>query len=548
MNQRTFLGLTHNPFSPPREGFFTGADRKTHLDHLRHLSQWSRRVLVVTGPFGIGKSTLFKELSASLEANTKGARLSGSVVTTEREVLMGLLQGFGVGGELDGHADDLSALICAHADEQESHERVCMVMVDDAHLLEIAALQRLVNLVSESALRVVMFGEATVVPNLDRAAKKSELEWFEIRLTGFPKADVRDYLEWRFRQAHYRGLLPFTDEQLDKIVTRSGGNPSVIDSMANRLLADMESGEIRNQGSSFPARHAALAAVLVLMVGLIYLYVRTEPEELPVIEDVAVVDAAIPPATDPAETSLAHEVEAEDDILPAEVGSDPDPDLDPAAADDGLPEEVAAVVVEPSPEGVEADAPATAGNTEASAATPSAEAETAVLPAADSGIAETTLDESVAVQPDAVEESLANPVQVEESVPETPVSPASEPELASTPAVPDIEDAPVAGGGYRDAAWILAQAADRYTMQILSLSSLDRAVAFINRQDDPGEFALYRMQRDGRTLFVIIYGVFSSRDAAAAAAGSLSGELSSLSPWIRPLSLVQDTVRANPQG
>ena len=31
MNQRTFLGLTHNPFTPPREGFFSGGDRKSHI-------------------------------------------------------------------------------------------------------------------------------------------------------------------------------------------------------------------------------------------------------------------------------------------------------------------------------------------------------------------------------------------------------------------------------------------------------------------------------------------------------------------------------------
>ncbi len=540
MNQRTFLGLTHNPFSPPREGFFSGADRKTHLDHLRHLSQWSRRVLVVTGPFGIGKSTLFKELSASLEANTKGARLSGSVVTTEREVLMGLLQGFGVGGELDGHADDLSALICAHADEQESHERVCMAMVDDAHLLEIAALQRLVNLVADSALRVVLFGEASVVPNLDRAAKRSELEWFEIRLTGFPKAEVRDYLEWRFRQAHYRGLLPFTDEQLDKIVTRSGGNPSVIDSMANRLLADMESGEIRKQGSSFPARHAALAAVLVLMIGLIYLYVQTEPGDLPTVEDavVAVTEENLPGAgaqenaTTPPRASLA---ESRDEVSLAQMELDPE---SPAATDDSMAEEPAAAeVVTPPAEGEQQVLAAS----EASAAEPPLPALSDLTPtpqAADESAEEPTLEQAdTALAP-------AEPVQVEDRLPEPAVTQSAEPEP------PPAVEAPGSAidGGYRDAAWILAQAQDRYTMQLLSLSSLERAEAFINRQDDPAEFALYRMQRDGRTLFVIIYGIFSNRDAATAAAANLSGELAGINPWIRPMGLVQDTVRANPQG
>ena len=64
---RAFLGLTHNPFIPPNQGFFERGDRKTHLEQLRHLSQWSRRILLVTGPDEVGKTALYRELAATLE-------------------------------------------------------------------------------------------------------------------------------------------------------------------------------------------------------------------------------------------------------------------------------------------------------------------------------------------------------------------------------------------------------------------------------------------------------------------------------------------------
>ena len=64
--ERTFLGMTHNPFVEPHKGFFERAGRKTHLEQLRHLSEWSRRVLLVTGPDGVGKTTLYRELAATL--------------------------------------------------------------------------------------------------------------------------------------------------------------------------------------------------------------------------------------------------------------------------------------------------------------------------------------------------------------------------------------------------------------------------------------------------------------------------------------------------
>lgn len=267
---QTFLELTHNPFTPPREGFYGGADRKTHLDHIGHLSQWSRRMLVVTGPFGIGKSTLYRELSTNLDGNTKAARLSGAVVTEEREVLLGLAQWFGIAVDAAGHIDDLTAVLAQHINEEHERDRVCAILVDDAQLLDFAAIGGLMRLAGQSEVRLVLFAEATVTANVTKEAKKNDLEWFEIRLTGFPAADVRIYLEWRFDQAQYRGHLPFTDEQLERITQRSGGNPNVIDFMANELLADLETGTYRQGRGGFPRRHILLALILVVLVGLLY--------------------------------------------------------------------------------------------------------------------------------------------------------------------------------------------------------------------------------------------------------------------------------------
>ena len=505
MNQKTFLGLSHNPFTPPREGFYTGADRKTHLDHLRHLSQWSRRILVVSGPFGIGKSSLFRELSSSLEPNTKAARLSGTVVTTQRDVLVGMLQGFGVAAQANAHTADLFKLIAAHVNEQDGMGRVCMVMVDDAHLLDTQALEQLMSLVGASALRLLLFTEASKISVLSDIAQDQELEWFEIRITGFPKAEIRNYLEWRFRQAQYRGRLPFTDEQLNKIVQRSGGNPSVIDSIANRLLTDMESGEMGKQVSGFPMTHAALAVMLVVLMGLVYLFVQ-QPQDSPVevveTETVpetpeepersagAAADTASPFADQAVDTSQAVQADAEADASTAE------PQL--AGQEPQLVEE------QTQP----ADEPTLALETEADAVI--------------AGEIETEIETQISVPPD--------------------------PEPAPVSAIPVVESSPLPDGAFKSASWILQQDPDRFTLQLLSLSSASRAEAFMNRQADTSDFAWYQMQRDNRTLFVITYGVFSSREAAQAAAAGFTGELASIKPWVRPLRLVQDTVRSNSQG
>ena len=280
MTQRNFLELTHNPFAPPKEGFFAGGDRRTHLDQIRHLSQWSRRVLLVTGEFGVGKSTLFAELSNTLDAKSKASRLSGTLVTNEREVISAVARGFGIAVPVDTHIIDVVATVRAHIDDEHERGRVCMVMVDDGHQLAVGALRLLLQLVLESSLRLVIFAETAVISAVSDVAKELDIEWFEIRLTGFSKHEVRDYLEWRFAQAEYRGRLPFTDAQVERICERSKGIPNLVDLMANELLTELESGTPARQRRAFPRQHMTIALLLAVALGLTYL-VSMDWEDVP---------------------------------------------------------------------------------------------------------------------------------------------------------------------------------------------------------------------------------------------------------------------------
>ena len=515
MSQRPLLELTHDPFLPPRHGFFEGADRKTHLDHLRHLSQWSRRVLVVSGAFGVGKSTLFKELSNNLDPQSKGARLSGAVASSERDVLIGILQGFGMASAPNATADDLARGIEAHVAEQEEGQRVCMVIIDDAQALEANAVKRLMNLVSMSPLRMVLFGEASMINHVAPACKAEELEWFEIRLTGFPDADVRAYLEWRFSQAQLRGRLPFTDEQVREICSRSGGNPGVVDSLASGLLGQLEAGDAQSEDAGFPKSHAALALMLVVLVFLVYLFVQPET---PNPSEVALVEG---------EGSLPQQG-TEQPANPQDASAD---EVDPQLVVTDVPEHVVDVplVHEPVRE-VSDDATLEAALPTASSNRPTqaAEPEDAVT-ATREPIANRPEPAAVVAAP-AVEE-LAVPAQDD----------------ASADAISAIPVEEAVESGYRSASWILRQDPSRFTLQLLSLSTRERAEAFINRQANPDEFAMYSIRRGDKRLYVIIYGVYSTQYAAQQSAEQLTGELGKINAWVRAMRIVQDTIRDHPQ-
>ncbi|MEM7077253.1 MAG: AAA family ATPase [Pseudomonadota bacterium] len=536
--QHTFLGLTHNPFVPPHEGFFAGGDRKTHLDHLRHLSQWSRRVLAVTGPYGMGKTTLYRQLSNNLEAKTKGARLSGSVVNSEREVLAGLLQGFGVAAHNDAHIDDIISLIVQHVNDQDGLGRTCIAMIDDAHRLDSTALHRLLTVVAESALRVVLFAEAEVIATISAPAAQLELDWFEIRLTGLPRGDVREYLEWRFAQAQYRGRLPFTDAQVEAVVTRSGGNPHAINQLASQMLGELESGEVRKRASKFPLMHMALTVCLIAIIGLAYILVQPPAGSDNTV--VAAVDSEATPGPGDAP------VEA---TLPAEI-------TDPVPQDDGL------IYAEPSSDQDQADAPTDLSNGAGDVATnPRSGAGTVANSEPQTEVAQSPepvnegaddVDAAALDDPDVAAPVVAAPTAdvalpgrtttQESSAPREPVESSPQTGSPTTPAV-ERPRSPVpveeSSAGVKGVAWLMQQERSRYTLQLVTVSSRERALALVNAQSDASEFVVVPTRRREQTLYVILYGLFTSQAAASAAQPGLRGDMAGLKPWVRPIAQVQ---------
>ena len=477
MNARTFLEMTHNPFTPPRTGFFKGADRQNQLDQITHLSQWSRRLLLVVGPFGIGKSTLYRELGDHFP---DAVALSGTAVTDPLSVLQAIGRKLGVALQHVAAVEDAIAVLKGHLEERARATQplpgsnaaedtytqgITAILVDDAQLLEFATLVALLKLVAETQVRLVLFAEATAITNVTRAASQAEVDFFEIRLEGFSDNDVRGYLEWRFAQAQYRGRLPFTDDQVGRIAQRSGGNPNVIDFMANELLADIETGEYKQEPARFPRRHLALAGVLLALVVLAYMLYQQ-----PAVEEVAPPQQIVEP-TDRAPIDPAP--------IPTQVAT-----LEAATEEapiDDMPTVANEVVVEAEVEPVDV-----VDESEATIDAPVQEEPLQAAPAPVENIVDQTEQESSTVE-----------VQSE---PETPVV------ASPIPVVESSSQSDVNGG-----AWLLRQNGEHYTMQLMTLSKRDGGVALIGRQDDPDEFALVPTIRNGQNFFVLTYGVFSDR-------------------------------------
>lgn len=512
--ERNFLGLTHNPFVEPQRGFFERGGRKTYLEQLRHLSEWSRRVLLVTGAEGVGKTTLYRELAATLEPRVKAARINGSLVNTGFEVLSAIAQGFGLATPPDANTQSLRMDLVEHIEAQTASDRLCLALVDDAHQLDNKALESLIALAHECGLHLVFFGEVRMVPMIERTASARGVGWQEIRLTGYGEADARDYLEWRFSQAKYRGRIPFTDNEVRDLVKLSEGLPGRINQMANVLLVKLETGDGVAGRQGFPRLHGALLALLVVLVGLLYLVVgEGGADDVPEAQPIGEVAEADPAAAPEAEVAEAGEA------LTEPTTQAPDPQVAPASEpenDAGTPSET-----QPEPEAAEpAGSSEMAGAQASSDATAGSEDE---APAAAAGPA-----------PADVAAEAADPTP--EAQPETAAAEPAQPAPSPAPAI----DLPP---GAKGTAWLLEQNPDHFTIQLVTVSSADSASTFVARQQQPAEFAVYQLARDDRILHVVLYGLFSSRSAAQTAADNLPAEVGRVQPWIRPVGQVQDAAR-----
>jgi DamX protein len=96
---------------------------------------------------------------------------------------------------------------------------------------------------------------------------------------------------------------------------------------------------------------------------------------------------------------------------------------------------------------------------------------------------------------------------------------------------------------FRTEQWLKRQPAARYTLQLLALSTEEAAINYLKRHRLQDKAAFFRMERKGKPLYPILYGVYDSRDAASAARDKLPRELNRSAAWPRSFGSVHELIR-----
>src|SRR5690606_10265160 len=92
--------------------------------------------------------------------------------------------------------------------------------------------------------------------------------------------------------------------------------------------------------------------------------------------------------------------------------------------------------------------------------------------------------------------------------------------------------------------FLMDQAAETYTLQIIAASRKDALLKYMSAQANKNELYLYQGLREGRAWFVVVTGIFTTRQEALQAVNDLPQEQKNGGPWPRQLSSIQSEIAA----
>lgn len=505
-----------NPFAAASDDFFPSGQRKRLFDQLRHLSQWSRRALLVTGVLGSGKTTLHTHLARALGKDASAAAVCGGDISNQRALFVQLHAQLGIDHASDASSELLSDLLRGFVQTQNELERLCVILVDDAQEMDTAAMEALLKLSADCRVRLIFFGEATLTKLVDKATVNLEIACHETPLLALSAADTRAYIEWRTKQLGYT-QMPFNEEQLASLFNASDGVPGRIDVLASQMLEEMAlTGSTGTAAQptllamrKFPLSNLLIALGLALVLGLLY-YLLDAPEPAP--QELVTPVVPAPSVADQAAIEARRAEAAQVESAAAER----------VAAESAAAERIAAESAAAERVAVEQIA---------------AERAAAEKQAADKAAAEAAAAEKAAAEQRAAAEAEAAAADARAQA-EARARAEAEAEVVRQRTGETLVP------GVKGSDWLLQQDGGHYTIQLVTLGSREGMIQYLRGHAAPERFALYTRNAGNQTMYVATFGSYASRAQAEAASRALPASVGQVKPWIRPMREVQQTIRA----
>ena len=538
---KSALNLDREPFSDEgvRGLFFPGGGRQELVEQVIHLCRYGPPLLILLGENGVGKSTVIAQAEERFDPSVfQWVHVEADVLADEHLILQQIEECF----HLDLGQDSQIAIqtLIRYARELDGFSQTPLIIVDEAQNLSPSAiefLQQLLAPAARSGLRCLLSLDGDSVDKIPllKPLLQGEQEFQALQVAPLGKAAIEAYVDYRMTTS---GLseIRFSGEQMRQIVNQSMGNIDRINIAARQILvAHFPYEKNHRKPRRIPLFHSVGVVVLAALLLLAY---SLAPEFSPLDsgQDGAGEIAGNVPAN--GERYPATEKRVSGATLSAPSGGNDYPSLDDQQGRALEQQQIIAdAVVESEPELV----PPPERNTR------SPEAETVETSldsfAADGASVDFNYAEQEApddpLQPVARSDEKRPPATAEQQ-PVTRKTPT--PVAAAQPEKPPQKSQTTADLSPREQ-WLMSLDKNKYTLQMLGASEEAAVQKFLARHPSLKEIAYYRTTHRDQDWYVVVYGLFPSKESAKQELTRLPKALQASGPWARSVASVQEEIR-----
>lgn len=177
-----YYGLTGDPFDPQKSLFFTTAQLEKSLRLFNYLARFSRKLVVVTGVTGAGKTSLLENFVDGQDESDLVCSFAALASDSPTQVLLEIAEQLNVPDLLgDESPEQLSQAIREYSLECLDHDNHCIVVIDDAELFEQPVLEQLYQLMINApgqrcGISLLLCGQPELINNVQRVVPADIIE------------------------------------------------------------------------------------------------------------------------------------------------------------------------------------------------------------------------------------------------------------------------------------------------------------------------------------------------------------------------------------
>ena len=531
-----YLKINKQPFIEnilTQETFFSFPALEKITENLQHQAQFSDLLLIIEGPYGSGKTSLFRNLIHHEIENTKSLPILAEATDTLVQIQQKIsehLQDLGDANHLD---DNLKSL--------QSFSQTPLIIIDDSHVLSDTTLQELIRYKNQLSseheinLKLILFANEGLSSTLQKVTALDSNQMYVQRMPTYTNKLTAELIFHKLKNAGYNSDKLLSESEFQLIDKKSDHTPLNIMYIASDII-EKDIAKILNPPKPLWIKALIGTAFLIIASIAASFYFGVLDTNKFLSNTVQEPD----PATTINETALTPEnnnagfEQAPEKITTVDTIT---PNINPAEI---LKTEAPVTLDEIN----KSDTPLTdSSDTSVPVSIPNITNELSK----ESEISEPLTESTPPTNPTEKEETPKNSFTTQQDTIQKQEISAKE---TSTNAIKKETIKPIHPAleqlnamGLHDTNWLLKQKNTEWTLQLLGAREPETLLSFSRQHALTDNAAWYKTWLKGKPYYVLVYGNYPDRDQARDAIATLPENLQSIKPWAKSIKSVQQTIK-----